>query len=55
MRASPPEDVTPIENELASLHGSSFGWALACCGRRREDAEDVLSDAYAKVLSGRAA
>jgi RNA polymerase sigma-70 factor, ECF subfamily len=54
MRASPPEEVRPIEHELASHHGSSFGWALACCGRRRDEAEDVLQDAYAKVLSGRA-
>jgi RNA polymerase sigma factor (sigma-70 family) len=54
MRASPPEDVAQIEHELASHHPSSFGWALACCGRRRDDAEDVLHDAYAKVLSGRA-
>ena len=46
--------MAPIDNEFASLHGSSFGWALACCGRRRDDAEDVLQDVYAKVLSGRA-
>src|SRR4051812_400481 len=54
MRASAPEDVATIEQELASLHPSSFGWALACCGRRPDDAEDVLQDVYAKVLSGRA-
>lgn len=42
------------EHELAALHRPSFGWALACCGRRRDDAEDVLHDAYTKVLSGRA-
>jgi RNA polymerase sigma-70 factor, ECF subfamily len=54
MRASAPEHVATIEQELASLHSSSFGWALACCGRRRHDAEDVLQDVYAKVLSGRA-
>jgi RNA polymerase sigma factor (sigma-70 family) len=47
-------DPETIERELASLHGSSLGWALACCGRRRDDAEDVLQDVYAKVLSGRA-
>src|SRR4051812_41666086 len=54
MRASPPENVASIEHELAAHHGASFGWALACCARRRDDAEDVLQDAYAKVLSGRA-
>ena len=43
-----------IEAELASLHPACFGWALACCARRRDDAEDVLQDVYAKVLSGRA-
>ena len=55
MRASRVEVADPrIEAELASLHPSCFGWALACCGRRRDDAEDVLQDVYAKVLSGRA-
>ena len=49
-----PESILVTHAELAALHGSSFGWALACCGRRREDAEDVLQDVYAKVLSGRA-
>ncbi len=43
-----------IEHELAAHHGPAFGWALACCGRRRDDAEDLLHDVYAKVLSGRA-
>ncbi|HSO31664.1 MAG TPA: RNA polymerase sigma factor [Labilithrix sp.] len=43
-----------IEQELAALHAPSFGWALACCGRRRDDAADLLQDVYAKVLSGRA-
>ncbi|MDB4942353.1 MAG: polymerase sigma factor, sigma-70 family [Labilithrix sp.] len=46
------------EHELAAPlqahHEASFGWAMACCGRRRLDAEDVLQDVYAKVLSGRA-
>lgn len=43
-----------LEKELAALHPSSFGWALACCGRDREEAEDVLQEAYWKVLDGRA-
>lgn len=54
MRPSPADDVAPIEHELASHHSSSFGWALACCGRRRDEAEDLLQDVYAKVLAGRA-
>lgn len=40
--------------ELAQLHAASFGWALACCGRDRALAEEVLQDAYCKVLDGRA-
>ncbi len=36
------------------MHAASFGWALACCRRDREEAEDVLQQAYVKVLSGRA-
>ena len=43
-----------LERELAALHAASFGWALACCRRDRELAEDVLQQAYWKVLSGRA-
>jgi len=53
MRASRPH-VPPIEQDLSALHVPAFGWALACTGRRREDAEDLLHDVYAKVLSGRA-
>lgn len=43
-----------LERELAAMHAASFGWALACCRRDREQAEDVLQQAYWKVLSGRA-
>lgn len=43
-----------LSRELASLHASSFGWALACCARDRDLAEDVLQQAYWKVLEGRA-
>lgn len=43
-----------MREELAALHDASFGWALACCGRDREVASDVLHDAYFKVLDGRA-
>jgi RNA polymerase sigma factor (sigma-70 family) len=44
----------PLEAELAALHPASFGWALACCGRDRSAAEDVLQEAYFKILDGRA-
>ncbi len=43
-----------IEAELERLHGAGFAWAMACCGRRREDAEDVLQTSYLKILDGRA-
>jgi len=39
---------------LEEHHAASFGWALACCGRDRVEAEDVLHASYLKVLEGRA-
>lgn len=47
-------DNHPLERELAAMHAASWGWALACCRRDRNQAEDVLQQAYVKVLSGRA-
>ena len=35
-------------------HADNFGWALACCAWQREAAEDVLQEAYLRVLDGRA-
>jgi RNA polymerase sigma factor (sigma-70 family) len=43
-----------IEAELERLHGAGFAWALACCGRSREEAQDVLQTSYLKILDGRA-
>ena len=43
-----------LERELEQLHSESWGWTLACCGRDRELAEDVLQTAYLRVISGRA-
>jgi len=43
-----------IEAELERLHAASFSWALACCGRKREEALDVLQMSYLKLLDGRA-
>lgn len=43
-----------IERELQRLHPETFGWALACCGRHRSNAEDVVQLTYLKVLDGRA-
>ncbi|HYU52111.1 MAG TPA: sigma factor, partial [Gemmatimonadaceae bacterium] len=43
-----------LDSELEDLHAESFGWALACCGRDREEAEEVLQSAYLKVFAGKA-
>ncbi|HEY6051512.1 MAG TPA: sigma-70 family RNA polymerase sigma factor [Thermoanaerobaculia bacterium] len=43
-----------IEAELESHHRAGFAWSLACCGRNREEAEDVLQASYLKILDGRA-
>jgi RNA polymerase sigma-70 factor (ECF subfamily) len=43
-----------LDGELAALHAASWGWALACARRDRDRAADVLQDAYAKVIAGRA-
>jgi RNA polymerase sigma-70 factor (ECF subfamily) len=47
-------DAKTLETELAAMHASSWGWALACCARDADQAADVLQHAYEKVLSGRA-
>jgi RNA polymerase sigma-70 factor (ECF subfamily) len=43
-----------LQGELERLHAASFGWALWCCGHRRDKAEDVLQTTYLKVLDGTA-
>ena len=43
--------VADVRAQLETLHSSSFAWAMACCGRRRHDAEDVLHDVYAGILA----
>lgn len=43
-----------LARELSTFHASSWGWALACCQRDRTQAEDVLQQAYFKVLEGKA-
>jgi RNA polymerase sigma-70 factor (ECF subfamily) len=47
-------DDAALRAGLERHHAESFGWALHCCGRRRDDAENVLQLAYLKVLSGQA-
>lgn len=44
----------PLLEELKELHAESFGWSLACCAWQQELAEDVLQEAYLRVLDGRA-
>ncbi|GAB5451327.1 MAG: hypothetical protein Hals2KO_16550 [Halioglobus sp.] len=46
--------VRPELDQLREDHGRNFGWALACCGWQRDLAEDVLQEAYLRVLDGRA-
>jgi len=43
-----------LREQLEKHHRESFGWALSCCGRDRQRAEDVLQRSYLKVLEGRA-
>jgi RNA polymerase sigma-70 factor (ECF subfamily) len=43
-----------LHRQIEQHHQSAFGWALRCCDRRREEAQDVLHTAYVKVLDGRA-
>lgn len=47
-------DRTALERELEALHAQSFAWALVCCGHDRHEAEDMLQNAYVRVLDGRA-
>ena len=43
-------DHAELATQLEALHSQCFGWAMACCGHRREEAEDVLHDVYVGVL-----
>ncbi|MCI5083243.1 MAG: sigma-70 family RNA polymerase sigma factor [Saprospiraceae bacterium] len=43
-----------MKEELRKYHADSFGWALQCCGRNREMAEEALQQVYLKVLEGKA-
>lgn len=43
-----------LEREIEQLHAASYGWALSCCHRNREEAEEVLQDVYVKILDGKA-
>lgn len=43
-----------LSETLEALHPGAFAWSLACSGRDRGMAEEVLQTAYLKVLSGAA-
>src|SRR5688572_8125269 len=47
-------DESELRAELERLHGASYGWALACCAREPQEAEDVLQTVYWKILAGKA-
>lgn len=46
--------VQPVLEQLQIHHADNFGWALACCAWHRDSAEDVLQEAYLRVVDGRA-
>lgn len=43
-----------LKRALEEIHPAAFGWALRCCGARRDEAEEVLQMTYLKVLDGTA-
>ncbi len=43
-----------MRTALAELHPLCFGWAMTCCDRRPQEAEEVLQISYLKVIAGRA-
>ena len=44
----------PLMETLQAHHGDSWGWALSVCDWDKHMAEDVLQEAYLRVLDGRA-
>ena len=47
-------DDVELRQQLERAHAGCFGWAMACCNRDRDDAEEVLQTVYLSVLDGRA-
>lgn len=41
-----------LADNLETLHPDAFGWALHCCGGDHSRAEEVLQNAYLKVVRG---
>ncbi|MEM1448987.1 MAG: RNA polymerase sigma factor [Planctomycetota bacterium] len=48
------EDAQDVRERIVELHTEAFGWARACCADAPERAEDILQEAYVRVLDGRA-
>jgi RNA polymerase sigma factor (sigma-70 family) len=47
-------DEVELRVQLERVHADCFGWAMACCNRDRDDAEEVLQTVYLSVLDGHA-
>jgi RNA polymerase sigma factor (sigma-70 family) len=47
-------DGAGLRDALEAHHVECHGWALSCCRRRPDEAENVLQLVYLKVLSGKA-
>jgi RNA polymerase sigma-70 factor (ECF subfamily) len=47
-------DDAGMRQALEAHHAESYGWALSCCRRQPDQAENVLQLVYLKVLSGKA-
>ena len=47
-------DEVELRRQLERAHADCFGWAMACCGGDRDEAEEVLQTVYLTVLDGRA-
>ena len=45
-------DEVELRGHLEQVHVEGFGWAMSCCGRDRDDAEEVLQTVYLTVLEG---
>jgi RNA polymerase sigma-70 factor (ECF subfamily) len=43
-------DGATLAARIHALHATCFGWAMSCCGNRREEAEDLLQDVYVSAL-----
>lgn len=44
----------PLVEQLQVFHSDNYGWALLCCAWDTPVADDVLQEAYLRVLDGRA-